>query len=425
MSIAIPGLRNTTDLQNPTGRRPENWREMILRLYPYGTQQAPLAALTALMKSEATTDPIFHWFSKKTEAHRFKLAANLSGGDASGTSQSITIDTTESVAFGVKEGDVLMVEQTGELIYVASTPTVNNTIVGLRGYENAASQAVTYNGDGINPYLLKIGSAYEEGSSAPDPIGWDPTENSNYTQIFRETYALTGTAMNTKTRTGDEVKESKTDCFESFTTSMEKGFIFGRKRLTVRNGQPLRMTGGIIEQLPAARKISMSAYNGLISLKYWETLIADIFRYGSPKKLAFCGVTAILAITQMVRLNTQLQWTLGQPTKAYGMDVQELTTPMGTLVLKIHPMFGQLTGGTNGANNVWYPGFDNAMLILDMANLKYRYMAGRDVKYQPNLQLPGVDGMLAGYIGECGLEIHHPETHLFIKGLRGGAKDED
>lgn len=424
MSAAIPGLRSTTDLNNPTGRRPESWRTALLRLFPYGTGNAPLAALTAAMKSESTTDPKYHWFFKKTQDHRFKLAANLSGGDASGTSQTITIDTTNSNAFGVKAGDVLMVEQTGELLYVSTTPTTNNQIVVLRGYENAVSQAVTYNADGINPMVLKIGSAYEEGSAAPDPIGWDPEEANNQTQIFREAYALTGTAIATTTRTGDEVRESKEDCLEAFTVGLEKSFIFGKIRTTTRNGKPLRMTNGILNMLPAARKISLAPYNGLISLKYWESLIADMFRYGSNKKLAFCGVTAMLAITQMVRLNTQLNWSLGETKKVYGLTVMELTTPMGTLVLSIHPLFGQLTSGTNGANNVWYPGMDNAMLVLDMQYLRYRYMKGRDVTYQPNMQLPGVDGMLAGWIAECGLELHFPETHLFLTGLRGGAKDE-
>lgn len=422
--LAIPGLRNTTDLANPTGRRPETWRSLLLRLYPYGTGRAPLAALTSLMKSESTTDPKYHWFTKKTQDHRFKLAASLSGGDAAGTAQNITIATTDSVAFGVKAGDILMVEQTAELMYVTTTPTVNNTIAVLRGFDNAASIAVTYNADGTNPWVIKIGSAYEEGSAAPDPVGWDPDENENQTQIFREAYALTGTAVATTTRTGDEVKESKADCLEAFTVGLEKSFIFGKIRTTTRNNQPLRMTDGIINMLPAGRKISMAPYNGLISLKYWETLIADMFRYGSNRKLAFCGVTAMLAITQMVRMNTQLNWTLGQPTKMYGMDVQELTTPMGTMVLKIHPLFGQMMGGTNGTNGVWYPSFDNALLVLDMQYIKYRYLKGRDVTYQPNMQLPGVDGMLAGYIAECGLELNFPETHLLITGLRGGAKDE-
>jgi hypothetical protein len=105
------------------------------------------------------------------------------------------------------------------------------------------------------------------------------------------------------------------------------------------------------------------------------------------------------------------------------MDVQRLVTPMGTLVIKLHPMFGQLTGGLNPVGGGFYPGMDNSMLILDMRFIKYRFLKGRDVTYQPNMQLPGVDGLLAGYLAECGLELNHPEAHTFLTGLRGGVKD--
>lgn len=423
--MAIAGLRNTDQVGNPGGlNRPGNWRNMILRLYPYGAQNAPLAALTAVMKSESTNDPVFHWFTKSTNTHRFQLAASLTGGDVSGTQQNMTIDPAQGNAFGLKAGDTLMVEQTSEILFVVQTPVVNNTVAVLRGFENAVSQAVTFNGEGINPWVLKIGSAFEEGSSAPDPIGWDPVELNNQTQIFREAFAITGSGVATATRTGDVVKENKFDCFEAFNVGLEKSFIFGKKRTTSRFGQPLRMTSGILEQLPAAQKISLAPYSGLLSLKYWESLIASIFRYGSSEKMAWCGVTALLAITQMVRLNSQLQWTLGAPSKEYGMDVQRLMTPMGTLVLKVHPLFGQMMGGTNGTNGTFYPSFDNAILIMDMANIRYRYLTGRDVQYQPNMQLPGVDGMLSGYMSECGLELHHPTTHMLITGVRGGTKDE-
>lgn len=425
--MAIAGLRASDAMGNPGGNnRPGQWRNMLLRLYPYGKQQAPLAALTAVMSAEATNDPIYHWFRKLTPNHRFQLLQDLSGGDASGTQQNLVIDPTKGNSYGTKAGDVLMVEQTGELLFVYATPTADNIIPVQRGFENANSQAVDHDGANVNPYLMKIGSAYEEGSAAPDPIGWDPEEANNQTQIFRETFALTGTAMATATRTGDVVRENKMDAFEAFNVGLEKSFIFGKKRTTTRNGQPLRMTDGILNMLPSTRKISATTYdaNGLVSLAWWETVIADMFRYGGSEKIAWCGVSAMLAVTQMVRKNSNLNWELGARTREYGMDIQRLVTPMGTMVLKIHPLFGQMVGGANPITaGGFFPGLDNAMLVLDMANLKYRYMKGRDITYQPNIQLPGVDGMLAGYLAECGLELHHPETHLFITGLRGGKVD--
>lgn len=430
--MPIMGLRVSTDVGNPNdANRPGAWRNNILRLYPYGKQQAPLTALTSLMKSEATTDPIYHWFRKITPTHRLLLTGDLSGGQPSGTAQTIGVadegaTSGGSSAFTVKEGDVLMVEQTGELLYVNQTPTIPTAINVLRGFESAAAQAVDYDGANVNPYILKIGSAYEEGSAAPDPIGWDPEEASNQTQIFRETYGLTGTAQATATRTGETVRESKMDAWEAFQVGLEKSFIFGKRRTTSRNGKPLRMTDGILNMLPSARKLSVTSYdaNGLVSMAYWETLFTTIFRYGASEKMAWLGMSAMGAISQMVRKNASLQWELGPTEKEYGIDIRRLRTPFGTLVLKIHPLFGQLAGGANPYTaGGFFPGLDNAMLIMDMANVRYRYLTGRDVKYETNLQLPGVDGLLAGWIAEVGLELHHPETHMFITGIRGGKVD--
>jgi hypothetical protein len=430
--MPIMGLRPTDQVGNPgDANRPGSWRSNLLRLYPYGKQMAPLSALTALMKSEATTDPIYHWFRKITPTHRLLLTADLSGGNPTGTAQNIAVADESaasggSSAFTVKAGDVLMVEHTGELLYVNQTPTTPTVVNVLRGFENANSQAIDFDGANVNPYVIKIGSAYEEGSAAPDPIGWDPEEASNQTQIFRETFGLTGSAMATATRTGETVRESKTDAWEAFQVGLEKSFIFGKRRTTVRNGKPLRMTNGILNMLPSTRKISVTSYdaNGLISMSYWETLFKNIFRYGSSEKVAWCGLSALLAVTQAVRLNASLNWDLGKVEKEYGMDIQRLRTPMGTLVLKIHPLFGQMVGGENPYTaGGFFPGLDNAMLILDMGGLRYRYLTGRDVKYENNLQLPGVDGLLAGWIAECGLELDHPETHLFLTGIRGGKVD--
>ena len=71
MSVFL-GMRGTGDF-TVTGQRPENWREMILYLYPNG--KAPLTAIMSMMKSEKTDDPIFHWFEKELDGQRVDVTA--------------------------------------------------------------------------------------------------------------------------------------------------------------------------------------------------------------------------------------------------------------------------------------------------------------------------------------------------------------
>lgn len=424
--MAIQGLRNTTSFDSPTGRRPENYREAILMLYPNGggIEKAPLTALTAVMKSESVDDPVYHWFTKSLQDRRLKLAASLNNTDVAGAVVSITVDGTYNGAFSVKEGDLLMVEQTNEILYVNATPAANTTVQVIRGFDltaGAALSAVSYNGAGINPYIVVIGSAFEEGSAAPDPVSFDPTEVFNQCQIFRGTFGLTNTAREVRTRTGSEEAEQKREALENFGIDMERGFFFGKKTTTIRNGQPLRTTNGVLSFIPAANRFT-PASNGELTFEEFEAWALDMFRYGSTEKMAFCGNTFLSAVSQMVRKNGEGHYEIGSEVKEYGIGgIRRLRTPHGSLVLKPHPLFTQMVGGTNAGTA--FTSMDNAAVVLDMRNLRYRFLRNRDVKFQDNLQLPGVDAKHAGWIGECGLEVHHPYTHSFISGVKRGAKD--
>src|SRR5690606_17798308 len=170
----------------------------------------------------------------------------------SGDVENITVDSTYVSALSVKEGDLMLVENTGEILRVAATPTTATTISVVRGATvtaGAAQTLVDYDGPGVNPFLKVIGSAYEEGSLAPDPIAFSPVEIFNQTQIFRGTYGLTNTARATATRTGPEEAEAKREALEIFGMDMEMGLWFGRKFTTVKNGHPLRTTNGVLAHI--------------------------------------------------------------------------------------------------------------------------------------------------------------------------------
>ena len=52
-----------------------------------------------------------------------------------------------------------------------------------------------------------------------------------------------------------------------------------------------------------------------------------------------------------------------------------------------------------------------------MARVKYVYMDGRDLKYEPNLTAVGLDGEKSGYIAECSIKLEQLENHGLIKNL--------
>ncbi len=405
--MAIQGLRATDDIIAQYQDRPENWRMGILMLDPNGS--APIYALTSMGKSESVDDPVFHWFEEERNAYRVALSADI-------TNVATTIPVVSGASL-FKEGDVLRVEQTEEIIIVTANPVSDTSLTVARGVGGSTATLVDFDGAGINPNLMLMGSANEEGSNAPEGRSYNPTENYNQTQIFRDTFEVTGTMRETEMRTGDQVKEDKRRCMEKHATGIERAILFGRRATTTKNGKPLRYMNGIIPQIPSDNVVVPTSGN--YSLVELENYLRGLFTYGSYEKMCYCGNRFLLGVNQIVRKNGDYQ--LMPVSKEYGMNVRRLITPFGDLVLKTHPMFNQISSGITSATV--YNALDTWGLIIDWKFLKYKYLRNRDTKYQNDLTEIGLDGLRAGYLTECAIELAHPRTFGLIKGLRAGVVD--
>lgn len=417
--MAIQGLRTTANFV--TDQRPKNWREGILLRNPNGN--TPLTALTSVMKKRVTDDPEFNWWEKQMESRRLKMASSATALTTSNTT--INLDATDGNGLSVKEGDLLRVLETGEILRVTTDPTVNTQVQVQRGFgADGAVGAVDTTAAGKNPNLLVIGSVNEEGSMPPSGVNFDPDKKSNFTQIFRNTLELTRTAAKTRLRTDDAVKEAKRECLLYHTVDMERAFWFGEKKETVINGKPARTTGGVLYTLKqynsgANIKNAAADFASGVTMVGFEEYMYNIFQYGSNEKMAFCGNRSLLTINQIVRLNSHFNIQSG--IKEYGMEVSKVTTPFGTLVLKNHPLFNQDTGGITAGTNFY--GIESWMFVLDMENIKFVPLTDSDTQYQAILQATGMDGQQSGYLTEAGLEISHAPTHYLIKNLVKAAKD--
>lgn len=417
--MPILGLR--TDENWITNQRPQNWRETVLMLYPNSSElnKAPLTALTSVMKSESTDDPVFHWFEKNFEVRRLKMTTDATN-NATGLDVSNAADNGFSSAFSVKAGDMLMVEQTGEIVRVSADPVADNAIVVTRAQAGTAGTAVTIATS--NPYLVVIGSAFPEASLAPTGVNFDPVEKYNYTQIFRSTLEMSRTAEKTRLRTGDAVKEAKRETLEYFSVDMERAFWFnGARTLVTIDGKPARLTAGVINQITAGapQNIIAAPSDGLIDMDWLEANVQTMFAFGSSEKVVFGGNAILGALQTAIRKNSNYTITQGQ--KEYGMRFSRFITPFGELLFKTHPLFNLMTGGTASDGVTLYNGIANNAYIMDMANVRYRYIT--DVKYEKDLTPIGLDGMKSGYLAECGLELHHARSHGVFTGIKGGKTD--
>lgn len=411
--MAIQGLRHTGNFV--ANERPQNWRQGILMSYPNG--KMTLTGLTMAMRSHKIDDIQRNWWDKNFQARRVALGANITAVQ--------TTFTLVSGALQFKAGDLLLVENTAtdaEIVLVSADPSSDTVLPVQRGFAGTTAAAITYNGNGVNPNLVAIGSAYEEGSAAPTGVNYDPTQRYNYTQIFRNTLEMTRTASKTRLRTAEAVKEAKRECLEIFGTDMEKAFWFGQRFNGTKNGKPHHTTAGVLPFIENSNYGGSTDYRyaftgGSVTMDLWEAQTLEMFRYGSSEKMAICGNRAVLAIQQAIRKNTAFQIMSG--IKEFGMNVMRLISPYGELVIKTHPLFNESTSGTTGSDP--YYGWDSMMVVLDMNELDYFYID--DVQYQKELQQNGIDGMQSGYLAECGIELHHPRHHRILRQMYSGAAD--
>jgi hypothetical protein len=386
---AITGLRGTGQFN--TDFRPTNYRELFTLMEPNGT--APLQALLSMASSESTDDPKFNHF--RDELPDRKLSVN--GAVASTSTASIVVDASDDEGF-VVAGAILVNVETGEMMRATADANPSTHTLTVERNIGGTSHQIADNAN-----LIIAGFASSEGGSSPTAISFDPTTDYNFTQIFKTSVSVSGTLQNTFLRTGDKEQEQLTKALKLHMSDIERAFFFGRRHeANAATSAPTRYTGGLTSMIPNVTDgASYGASANVITEKEFDRLlIEDIFAYGSAEKVAFCGPRVI---SNMMEIGKN-RWQPTQIDNAYGVSLSRYTTYAGDLLVMMHPMFRQV------------PGMAEEMIVLDMAELKYRHMQGRDTSLIRNIEAPDFDGVKHMYQTEAGLEMTQAKVHHRIKG---------
>lgn len=276
--------------------------------------------------------------------------------------------------------------------------------------------------------VLVVGSSFAEGVvDSSRGIYNLPVELGNYTQIFRTPFTITGTALKTSARF-DETGIYKDMAKENSVSNMveiEKAMLFGTKSLYTGGDTPQRTTGGILwflQQWEAGNVYGNTAATldsddnkriitnsgGTLSEKTYDELLERVFRVTNNtvnEKLVLCGSGFLNVINQLYKSKSTLNSDLPM-TDTYGMNVVRHLTPFGTVFYKTHPLF------------TLNPTLRYNALILDVQNLVYRYLDGRDTELLKNRQPNDADYRKDEWLTECGMELRFPESHMYLQNVR-------
>ena len=447
--MRILGLIATDDLEE---HRYKNIRSSVFYDYPNGA--APLTGLTSMLDEEETDDPEFFWHEKRMGNQRSVLKNRATTVVFTGTSSpysavSADFTWTKGTNYGVcvEDPDKFRVGHTitikaiddngdpqdlfGRVEEVVTSP---QTVLIVKAVKTEA-EATDHDASGhAGNIVFIVGSAYSQGSRAGGVGPYQtPIRPGNYTQIFKTPFELTGTMAKVPLKYDEDGLDNDLAAEHALfhMIEIEKAFIWGRKEiLTGSNGKPEYYTGGFehflrlyesqysifrggngVDSGPDAitsdaddDKRIIENLSGSISRKQLEKFYERVFRVTNNKaneKLVMLGNGALSVLNELydgkVTFNSNLP-----VTNTFGIDITAHRTPFGTVYYKTHPLFNE------------HPEYRNSMLILDVNNLKYRYMNDRDTHLKPNIEENDADYRKDQWLTEAGLEFNFPESCMWI-----------
>lgn len=397
------GFAVTPNLVKPS------FASMITRLMPQG--QAPLFGLTSMLPEETAVQVEHGFFTKTMLFPMFNLDAAVSGAG----NTVFTVASTD----GLLPGMLMRAESTGEVVMINSIISATQLAV-TRGVGSTAGAIA----DNVNFY--QVGNAFEESSVRPNALQINPVRITNLTQIFRNTWAISGSAAATQVIAGDTtVAENRMDCSSFHAADIEKALFFGKKSQGTRNGQPFRTMDGLLSILsnPAyyppsyGGSVNSVVAGGTTNFTQLEAALDPVFNQATDPKvgnqrLLFVGGTARKVLNNIGRLNSTYYIQNGQT--SYGLQFGSFNIARGSFNMIEHPLFN--------SNADW----SKYAVAVDLSTFRLAYLNGRKTSRDEfNMSGQKVDNGIDAVGGTLTTEltcvVKNPPANALITNLTAAA----
>ena len=342
----------------------------------------PLIVITKQMSAKEAINPDFNWLEDDIKT---RSLVNTVARDAVQTDVTLSLADTAFLTIG----DVLKVVGTGETMLVTAINYGTGAVTVTRSIGTSSDILA------LNAELLIVGNANAEGADIRTLVSTASTTRTNYCQIFRNPYGVTETLNASELYSGNDLAFKRQKKLKEHLIEIESAILFGERALDTSGAQPVRYTGGILEFVTS----NVSNIGGIpLSETLFEAFLRSAFRYGSTKKYLLASPLLCSIINSFS--SGRLETSVGDET--YGVKIKEYMNAHGNLYISKHNL---LSGTTYGAYGI----------VIDMENVHYRYLKGRDTKLLTNRQNNGQDMILEEYLTECGLQLVHEKKHAIIR----------
>mgnify|MGYP000237318720 CR=1 FL=1 len=374
----IIGTRGTGNIEQR--RRVIDMSDVIFLLQP---SAAPLTVLLSKLQSRPAINPKFEWLEDDLQARWDEVDSNV---EIPYTQTNIPVVNISY--FSVY--DVVKVPATGEVMLVTGIDTQNSEIDVIRGYGTTQATNIP-----ANALLVILGNAISEGAKTPAMKTTKVVTRFNYTQIFRTPFGVTGTLASSELYGGPDLPTQRKKKGIEHAVDIERAFLFGEPKEDLSGEQPRRTTGGVLYFVQS----NVYNVNGQLTLAKLEEFCKMLFQYGSDVKFLFCSPTVLSAISLLAGDKLRLL----PREQTFGLNITRYISPHGELNLVKHRLLEKA--------------YDGYAIGLDLKNVWYRPLQGRDTVLKTNIQDNDEDAEKDEYITECGLMLTLEKTHAIMKGV--------
>ena len=395
------GIFNTGNFE--TDLAAKSFASMITRLMPNG--QAPLFGMTSMLPTE-TAVQVEHGFFTKTMLFPY---VNLDAAVTDGVVQTFTVASTANILPGM----LLRAETTGEVVLVNTVLSATQIQV-TRGIGSTAAAIA----DNVN--LYQTGNAFEESSTRPNALAINPVRVTNLTQIFRNSWAVSGSAQATQVIAGEStVAESRMECAAFHAADIEKALFFGTKSQGTRNGQPFRTMDGLraivgnIAYYPTSYSgVNITTAGGTTNFTQLEAALDPVFNQATDPKVGnervlFVGGAARKVLNNIGRLNST--YYIQNGATSYGLQFGQFNIARGTFRMIEHPLFN--------SNADW----SKYAFAVDLSTFRVAYLGGRKTKKEDIMDGNGIDAVGGSLTTEVTCVVKNPPANAIITNLTAAA----
>ena len=427
VKFGTPG-GNTVDSANLSTRRLYDFSDRVADLAP---EESPFFVYLSKVAKVPTTDSQFRFLEDRTKIamtdRSFVISTDLAAVSAGAT---VTATLSASQPWLIK-GMVISVESV-----TGNSGAPNHANARIDAVNSDTSIDITWltnPGSDADPAgsakATVIGTAFAEGTGAPDVFSQELDNDYGFTQIFKTACEMSNTARATVYRGyADEWQRIWNLKLREHKIDIERAMLFGQRASSggvqyteglaghiMANGQAQTIEDS--EQLVYTEGQSYLKTVAAGSLSY-DVLLRDLevvfdpARGGNTSKLALCSLPVISLFNKLGdgagfvgdSMGGSNRYNFDASQGTFGHKVMKVETVHGDLSLVKEPLFRGMSG--------------EFMLLADLDHVSYRPLVGngvnRDTSITTNVQQADEDLRKDMILTEAGLEVTLPETHALF-----------